>query len=72
MHTPVHTPAGIPDMLNLLVDLTQRMLGERLSYVDELQCTVLEVKVCQEITQLPTRTHTTPQTRTTNTPLLGH
>jgi translation initiation factor IF-2 len=36
---------GIPDMLNLLVDLTQRMLGERLGYVDELQCTVLEVKV---------------------------
>lgn len=32
-------------MLNLLVDLTQRMLGERLAYVDELQCTVLEVKV---------------------------
>lgn len=45
--TSAVTGEGIPDMLNLLVDLTQRMLGDRLSYVDELQCTVLEVKVIE-------------------------
>ena len=36
---------GIPDLLQILVRLTQTMLTDRLSYVTELQCTVLEVKV---------------------------
>lgn len=36
-------PAGIPDLLQLLVKLTQSMMVERLKFVDELQATVLEV-----------------------------
>ncbi len=35
--------AGIPDMLQLLVKLTQSMMAERLMFVNELQATVLEV-----------------------------
>lgn len=31
----------------LLVQLTQNMMNERLSYVNELSCTVLEVKVVE-------------------------
>ncbi len=31
----------------LLVQLTQTMMNERLSYVSELQCTVLEVKMVE-------------------------
>ena len=38
---------GIPDLLGLLVQLTQQMMNERLSYISELQCTVLEVKVVE-------------------------
>jgi Elongation factor Tu domain 2 len=34
-------------MLQLLVKLTQAMMGERLMYISELQCTVLEVKVIE-------------------------
>jgi translation initiation factor 5B len=36
---------GIPDMLLLLMQLTQTFMTERLVYISELQCTVLEVKV---------------------------
>jgi translation initiation factor 5B len=42
--TSAHTGEGIPDLLSLLVQLTQRMMGDRLILKDELQCTVLEVK----------------------------
>ncbi|KAK9915050.1 hypothetical protein WJX75_004126 [Coccomyxa subellipsoidea] len=38
---------GIPDMLQLLVKLTQSMMAERLMYISEIQCTVLEVKVVE-------------------------
>ncbi|EIE19434.1 P-loop containing nucleoside triphosphate hydrolase protein [Coccomyxa subellipsoidea C-169] len=38
---------GIPDMLQLLVRLTQDMMSERLMFISELQCTVLEVKVVE-------------------------
>ncbi|KAK9830542.1 hypothetical protein WJX72_012372 [[Myrmecia] bisecta] len=38
---------GIPDMLQLLVKLTQAMMAERLMFISELQCTVLEVKVIE-------------------------
>lgn len=39
--------AGIPDLLQLLVTLTQTRLGDRLIAINELQCTVLEVKVVE-------------------------
>lgn len=38
---------GVPDLLMLLVQLTQQMMSQRLILSDELQCTVLEVKVVE-------------------------
>ncbi|XP_057424818.1 eukaryotic translation initiation factor 5B-like isoform X2 [Lotus japonicus] len=38
---------GIPDMLLLLVQWTQKTMVEKLTYSDEVQCTVLEVKVVE-------------------------
>ncbi|KAI5400216.1 eukaryotic translation initiation factor 5B isoform X1 [Lathyrus oleraceus] len=38
---------GIPDMLLLLVQWTQKTMIEKLTYSDEVQCTVLEVKVIE-------------------------
>ncbi|CAK9174027.1 unnamed protein product [Ilex paraguariensis] len=38
---------GIPDMLLLLVQWTQKTMIEKLTYIDEVQCTVLEVKVIE-------------------------
>ncbi|KAI3459976.1 hypothetical protein Pfo_016639 [Paulownia fortunei] len=38
---------GIPDLLLLLVQWTQRTMVKRLTYSDEVQCTVLEVKVVE-------------------------
>ncbi|KAL3373194.1 hypothetical protein AABB24_005273 [Solanum stoloniferum] len=38
---------GIPDMLLLLVQWTQKTMIERLTYSNEVQCTVLEVKVIE-------------------------
>ncbi|KAK9832093.1 hypothetical protein WJX81_005641 [Elliptochloris bilobata] len=38
---------GIPDMLKLLVDLTQEMMSGKLMFLSELQCTVLEVKMIE-------------------------
>ncbi|PHT52807.1 Eukaryotic translation initiation factor 5B [Capsicum baccatum] len=38
---------GIPDMLLLLVQWTQKTMVERLTYSNEVQCTVLEVKVVE-------------------------
>jgi len=45
--TSAITGEGIPDMLQLVVQLTQKMMGERLMFISELQCTVLEVKVVE-------------------------
>lgn len=46
--TSAITGDGIPDMIQLLVDLTQRMMSSDLLYVStNLQCTVLEVKVIE-------------------------
>jgi translation initiation factor 5B len=45
--TSAHTGEGIPDMLMLLVKLTQDRMTERLMYLSELECTVLEVKVIE-------------------------
>ena len=45
--TSAITGEGIPDILMLLVQLTQRLMAERLLYLTTLQCTVLEVKVVE-------------------------
>ncbi|KAJ9469500.1 Eukaryotic translation initiation factor 5B [Diplonema papillatum] len=42
--TSAHTGEGIPDLLMLMVQLTQRHMNAQLMYTDELKCTVLEVK----------------------------
>ena len=38
---------GIPDMLLLIVQLTQTMMAEALMFSSTLQCTILEVKVIE-------------------------
>ncbi|KAJ2078822.1 eukaryotic translation initiation factor 5B [Coemansia sp. RSA 988] len=38
---------GIPDLLALLVSLTQTRMSNQLMYLSELECTVLEVKVIE-------------------------
>ncbi|ESQ27439.1 hypothetical protein EUTSA_v10018018mg [Eutrema salsugineum] len=38
---------GIPDLLLLLVNWAQKTMVEKLTYVDDVQCTVLEVKVIE-------------------------
>ncbi|XP_011629155.1 eukaryotic translation initiation factor 5B [Amborella trichopoda] len=45
--TSAITGEGIPDLLMLLVQLTQKMMEEKLMYISEVQCTVLEVKVIE-------------------------
>jgi len=45
--TSAITGEGIPDMLMLLVQLTQGRMSQKLAYVSELQCTVLEVKMIE-------------------------
>eukprot|EP00056_Hartaetosiga_gracilis_P000844 m.40842 g.40842 ORF g.40842 m.40842 type:complete len:1172 (+) comp10383_c0_seq1:31-3546(+) len=45
--TSAHTGEGIPDLLFLLVSLSQRALARELAFSKELECTVLEVKEVQ-------------------------
>jgi translation initiation factor 5B len=45
--TSAHTGEGIPDMLKLLVTLTQERMTNQLMYLSEVECTVLEVKVIE-------------------------
>ena len=45
--TSAVTGEGICDLLGLFVKLTQTMMIDRLMFVEELQCTVLEVKVVE-------------------------
>lgn len=45
--TSAITGEGIPDLLLLLVNWAQKTMVEKLTYVDEVQCTVLEVKVIE-------------------------
>jgi translation initiation factor 5B len=45
--TSAITGEGIPDMILLLVNLTQQRMNDRLMYLSELECTVLEVKVIE-------------------------
>ena len=45
--TSAHTGEGIPDMLKLLVSLTQERMTSKLMYLSEIECTVLEVKIIE-------------------------
>lgn len=45
--TSAHTGEGIPDMLKLLVTLTQERMTTKLMYLSEVECTVLEVKIIE-------------------------
>ncbi|WVQ98522.1 hypothetical protein IAU59_005648 [Kwoniella sp. CBS 9459] len=45
--TSAITGEGIPDMLMLLVKLTQERMNASLMYISELECTILEVKVIE-------------------------
>jgi translation initiation factor 5B len=45
--TSAHTGEGIPDMLKLLVQLTQDRMTSSLMYLSEVEATVLEVKIIE-------------------------
>ncbi len=45
--TSAITGEGVPDMIMLLVNLTQQRMSDRLMYLSEVECTVLEVKVIE-------------------------
>jgi translation initiation factor 5B len=45
--TSAHTGEGIPDMLKLILQLTQERMVGSLMYLSEVQCTVLEVKAIE-------------------------
>jgi translation initiation factor 5B len=45
--TSARTGEGIPDMIMLLVNLTQQRMSDSLMYLSELECTVLEVKMIE-------------------------
>jgi translation initiation factor 5B len=45
--TSAITGEGVPDMILLLVNLTQQRMSDRLMYLSELECTVLEVKIIE-------------------------
>lgn len=45
--TSAITGEGIPDMLMLLVKLTQERMNQNLMYISELECTILEVKIIE-------------------------
>lgn len=45
--TSAHTGEGVPDLLKLLVSLTQERMTSSLMYLSEVECTVLEVKVIE-------------------------
>lgn len=45
--TSAVTGEGVPDMIMLLVNLTQQRMSDKLMYLSELECTVLEVKVIE-------------------------
>ena len=45
--TSAHTGEGIPDMLKLLLQLTQERMTSKLMYLSEVECTILEVKIIE-------------------------
>ena len=47
--TSAITGEGLPDVLGLLVYLTQKYLLKKIEFKEEIQCTILEVKVLESI-----------------------
>ncbi|WBW71718.1 translation initiation factor eIF5B Tif52 [Schizosaccharomyces osmophilus] len=45
--TSAQSGEGVPDLVALLVALTQTRMSERIKYISTLECTVLEVKVIE-------------------------
>ncbi len=45
--TSAHTGEGVPDILMLLVQLSQKLMVDRIMWTPFVQCTVLEVKVVE-------------------------
>lgn len=45
--TSAITGEGVPDMIMLLVHLTQTRMSDRLMYLTEIECTILEVKIIE-------------------------
>lgn len=45
--TSAHTGEGIPDLLGVVIRLTQRWLKKKIELKDEFKCSVLEVKVIE-------------------------
>jgi hypothetical protein len=45
--TSAITGEGVPDLLALLVQLTQRLMADTLMYITELEATVLEVRLVE-------------------------
>ena len=45
--TSAHSGEGVPDILRMLITLSQTRLREQLMFMDVLQCTVLEVKIIE-------------------------
>lgn len=45
--TSAVTGEGVPDMIMLLVHLTQTRMSDNLMYLSELECTILEVKIIE-------------------------
>ena len=47
--TSAHTGEGLPDLLGLLVHISQKFLVKQLEYQEEIQCIILEVKVLDQL-----------------------
>ena len=45
--TSAHTGEGVADILMMLVQITQKLMVDRVMFCREVQCTVLEVKVVE-------------------------
>ena len=45
--TSAHSGEGIPDLLTLMIQMSQNFIPKRLTFVNYVQCTVLEVKVIE-------------------------
>src|SRR5690349_5066763 len=45
--TSAITGEGVPDLLLLLIKLTQKRMSSKLMYLSKLECTILEVKVIE-------------------------
>eukprot|EP00124_Ichthyophonus_hoferi_P003731 Ihof_evm1s344 gene=Ihof_evmTU1s344 len=41
------TGEGLPDLLMLLVQLTQKLMSDRIAFINKVECSVLEVKMIQ-------------------------